>query len=415
MRLLLIAVILNSFIIQGQVYETLPPDYIKTVIFKGNNQRVPGRPVIPLNGSLTLKFDDLRAKVADYYYEIEHFNYDWTKSVLAQNEYMDGFDNLRIRNFSNSITTLQSFTHYQLNIPNKDTRGLKKSGNYLLKIYNANKELVFSRKFLVFKDLVDVPITIRRTRKIDKIDKQQVINFRVGRKDFIFRQPQKTVKTVVVQNRDFFEAKYDLKPQFVNANELVYRYDQEAAFMGSNEYLFFDNKSIRVSNLQIREIRMGKNLYNTYLRTDYPRYTKNYTYNPDVNGSFRVNTQRGDQIDRQADYAKIHFSFSPTRKIKGGEIHLYGRFNNYVIDDTTMLTLNKSTGLYENTLTLKQGFYNYKYVFLDKNGNLDTSYFSGSFDETENNYMVLVYYRDLGARFDRLIGVGKANSRNIIN
>jgi len=415
MRIITFLLLLNFFCTRAQVYETLPPEYIKTVIFKGSNQKVPGRPVIPLNGSLTLKFDDLRAKVADYYYEIEHFDFDWTQSALAQNEYLNGFDNLRIRNFSNSITTLQSFTHYELNIPNKDTRGLKKSGNYLLKIYNADKELVFSKKFMVFKDLVDVPITIRRTRKIDEIDKQQVVNFKIGRKGFIFRQPQKTVKTVVVKNRDFFEAKYGLAPQFVNANELVYRYDQSAAFMGSNEYLFFDNKSIRVSNLQIKEIRMGKKLYHTYLRTDYPRYTSDYTYNPDVNGSFRVNTNRGDQIDRQADYAKVHFSFSPTRKIDKGEIHLYGRFNNYVIDDTTMLTFNESTGLYENTLTLKQGFYNYKYVYLDAEGNLDTSYFCGSYDETENNYMVLVYYRDLGARYDRLIGVGQANSRNIIN
>jgi hypothetical protein len=415
MRLLILFFQLNSLLLMGQVYETLPPEHIKTVIFKGSNQKVPGRPIIPLNGSLVLKFDDLRAKVADYYYEIEHYNFDWTKSVLAQNEFLEGFDNLRLRNFSNSITTLQSFTHYQLNIPNKDTRGLKKSGNYLLKIYNASKELIFSRKFMVYKDLVDVPMTIRRTRKIDNLDQQQVVNFRVGRKDFIFRQPQKTVKTIVVQNRDFFEAKYDLKPQFVNGNELVYRYDQKAAFMGSNEYLFFDNKSIRISNLQIREIRMGKHLYNTYLRTDFPRYNKSYTYNPDVNGSFRVNTQRGDKIDRMADYARVNFSFSPTRDIRKGEIHLYGRFNNYVIDDSTMLTYNESSGIYENSLILKQGFYNYKYVYLDKDGKMDGSYFSGSHDETENNYMVLVYYRDLGARFDRLIGIGKANSRNIVN
>lgn len=416
MRIFLFIILSLSFITaKSQVYETIPPDYIKTIIFKGNNQKVPGRPVIPINGSIILKFDDLRAKVADFYYEIEHYNFDWTKSVLAQNEYLEGFDNLRLRNFSNSMTTLQSFTNYQLNIPNKDTRGFKKSGNYLLKIFNSNKELLFSRKFMVYKNLVDVPVTIRRTRKLDKIDKQQVVNFKVGRDGFIFRQPQKTVKTIVVKNRDFFEAKYDLKPQFVNGNELIYRYDQQAAFMGSNEYLFFDNKNIRVSNLQIREIRLGKDVYNTYLQTNYPRFNEKYTYNPDVNGSFRINTARGNIIDRQADYAKVHFSFSHVRNVKKGEIHLYGRFNNYIIDDSTLMTYNKSNGMYENTLLLKQGFYNYKYVYLKPNGNLDGSYFSGSHDETENNYMVLIYYRDLGARFDRLIGVGQANSRNIIN
>ena len=59
--------------------------------------------------------------------------------------------------------------------------------------------------------------------------------------------------------------------------------------------------------------------------------------------------------------------------------------------------------------------YNYKYVVIDKENTLQEGVISGNFDETENNYKVLVYYRDLGARYDKLIGFGEANSVQMTN
>ena len=64
---------------------------------------------------------------------------------------------------------------------------------------------------------------------------------------------------------------------------------------------------------------------------------------------------------------------------------------------------------------MKQGFYNYKYVVVDKENTLQEGAISGNFDETENNYKVLVYYRDLGARYDKLIGLGEASSVQMTN
>ena len=40
---------------------------------------------------------------------------------------------------------------------------------------------------------------------------------------------------------------------------------------------------------------------------------------------------------------------------------------------------------------------------------------SGNFDETENEYNVIVYYRNYGERFDRVVGVGKGLSQFITN
>jgi len=414
--ILLILITFTSSSIKGQeVYETLPPDFIKTIEFFGSSDEFSGTPIISINETLNLKFDDLTAAENDYYYEIEHYNFDWTPSKLSKNEYLEGFDNIRLFNFVNSFTTLQPYTHYELSFPNENTRGFKVSGNYMLKIFNSNKELLFSRKFIVFENLVNVDITLRRSRNLTYLDKKQVVNFEVGRDDFIFRNPEQTVNTVVVQNNDFNTAIYDLKPQFTQGNRLIYRYDEESSFWGGNEYFNFDNKDIRQGTLRIERVELD-DLYNSFLYPNFLRAGNVYTFYPDINGAFRINTIQGDDIDIESEYAKVHFTLQNSKDLENGEIHLYGRFNNYVLDDSTLMKpLESQPNILTNELLLKQGFYNYKYVFLDKNGNFKEGFISGNHDVTENDYQVIVYYRDIGARFDRVIGTGFGNSENIIN
>ena len=40
---------------------------------------------------------------------------------------------------------------------------------------------------------------------------------------------------------------------------------------------------------------------------------------------------------------------------------------------------------------------------------------SGSHTLTENDYLILVYYRNIGSQFDALVGIGKANSFELQN
>ena len=142
--------------------EVAPPNFIRTVIFSGNSE-FSGTPIIALGESLTLEFDDIIGDEADYYYSIEHFNYDWTPSDLAKSEYLDGFDDVRIGNYQNSYNTLLLYSHYSLQIPNQDTRALLVSGNYMLSIFNENRELVFSRKFMVYEPLTQVEVEVKRS------------------------------------------------------------------------------------------------------------------------------------------------------------------------------------------------------------------------------------------------------------
>jgi hypothetical protein len=397
----------------GQVKEVNPPDYIKTIYFRGNTPESQ-LPIIRLGEYLVLEFDALTGDEEDFYYKITHFNFDWTPSILAQSEYLDGFDNQRIRNYENSLNTYQIYSNYKLTIPNQQTRGFKVSGNYLLSLYNSYDELVFSRKFMIYEDKSNVGVIIKRSRNIQTIEEKQRVEIVISPTGMQFNNPMQTVKTVVVQNNNLNTAINNLKPQFTIGNQLIYRYDAESSFWGGNEYLFFENKDIRAANSGIEAIEL-RDLYHNYLFTNFPRFNRVYTYNPDINGNFLVNNIDAEDSSIEADYAWIHFSLLPDESFKDKDIHVYGNFNNYAIDESTKLTYNKDFKFYETALLLKQGFYSYKYVAVNKDNILEEGAVSGNFFQTENNYKVIVYYRDLGARYDQIIGLGEGSSVNISN
>jgi hypothetical protein len=77
---------------------------------------------------------------------------------------------------------------------------------------------------------------------------------------------------------------------------------------------------------------------------------------------------------------------------------------------------NREKGIYEKALMLKQGFYNYKYTIADKSGKIDgENAIDGNFYQTEDNYFVMVYYRENNQRYDKVIGKGIATSTDITN
>lgn len=409
-------VILSLFLIQPTFSQTAeevePPYYIKTITFKGNTSQSE-LPILNLGERLQLEFDALNGDEADFYYVIEHYNYDWTPSRLVKSRYLDGFDNLRIVNYENSFNTYQLYSHYSLQIPNNQTR-LLVSGNYMIKIYDEDGELMFSRKFMVYEDLAQVGVAVKRSRDVRFIHQKQSVDIGINSLNLRFVNPKQTVKVTIIQNNNLKTAITGLKPQYTLGNELIYKYDTETSFWGGNEYLFFENKNVRGANIGVQSFDL-QDLYNNYLFTDIIRANRPYTYNPDINGNFQITALDTENVDIEADYTVIHFSLQHPEMLSDKSIHVYGNFNNYAITDDTKMTFSPASGFYETRLLLKQGFYNYKYVMVDKNNVLDEGAISGNFDQTENNYKVLVYYRDLGALYDKLVGVGEASSTFITN
>ncbi|GLB52182.1 DUF5103 domain-containing protein [Neptunitalea chrysea] len=390
--------------------EVTPPDYIKTIIFKGPTDDQ--FPVITLSEYFTLEFDDLTASEADYYYKIIHCNYDWTPSNLSKSQYLNGIDDQRITTYENSFTTLQSYSHYTLTLPNTQTR-LSITGNYLLEIYNDYDELMFSRRFVVYKASHGIDVEIKRSRDLNYSTTKQVVHFEISNTSSIIN-PQQQLKTVILQNYNWNTAIKDIKPQYTLGNRLVYKYDQETAFWAGNEYLNFDNKNVLVSGNGVRSIEL-QNIYHTYLYTAERRNNKLYTYFPDINGDFVLNTTNGRNNETEAEYTYVHFSLEYDPYIGFNDVYVFGKFTNYELSEEFKLEKDDHTGLLQTTTLLKQGFYNYKYVIVDSNNNVDYDFIDGNFYQTENSYMVLLYYRGYGDLYDSLIGIGYGNSKYISN
>lgn len=393
--------------------EKIEPSYIATVQFKGVTDQSQ-LPLVRLGERLSLTFDALNGLEEDYYYTITHHNFDWTPSDLAKSEYLDGFDEMRIQTYENSVNTLQIFSHYQLSIPNRDTRAIKKSGNYILSILNKNDELVFTRRFLVIENIATVGVEIKRSRDLSVIDEKQVVHFSINSPDLLLINPKQTVKTLVLQNYKLKTAITNLIPQYTMGNELIYKYDKEASFGGGNEFLSFDNKDERAATNGVRYIELT-DVYENYLYTDIPRYDRPYTYNPDINGNFVVRNVDARNQALEAEYVRMHFNLQYYEDLEDKELHLYGNFNNWTIDGSTYMEYDPASDSYKSSRLFKQGYYDYKYVVVNRDGSIDEGAVSGDFWQTENDYAVVVYFRELGGRYDRIIGTGYANSTTITN
>jgi hypothetical protein len=393
--------------------EVAPPYNIKTISFVQSEQNA--IPIFKLGEGFQLQFDDLFGNDADYYYEITHCDYNWNPTDIPKSEYLRGFDNQRISDYTNSFNTLQIYSHYRLALPNQFTQ-LLLSGNYMLKILNNDKEVVFSRKFVLYEDVVTVPIQVKRARTASNLESKHNLEFTIKSTTITFQNPLKNVKVVLLQNGQFNDAITNIVPQYTIGNDLIYKYDTQTQFWAGNEFLYFENKDIRAANNNVARVDSNNEIYSSYLYRNAARINYPYSVTQDVNGNFVVKNINATNSEVEADYAWIYFSLSaPTFRINK-DIYINGMFNNYNLTPEYKMDYNEKKGIYEKAVLIKQGFTNFQYIVADNKGIVDhENAIDGNFYQTENDYFILVYYRENTDRYDRAIGKGTANSLNIIN
>ncbi|MFM2213091.1 MAG: hypothetical protein RL427_354 [Bacteroidota bacterium] len=412
--LILVALLFFSGTVFSQAEQEVPPPYnIKTITFVQNGQNT--IPVFQLGDTFQFQFDDLYGNEANYYYTLTHCNYDWKPSQLSRNEYLNGFDDQRIQDYTNSFNTLQLFSHYRLTFPNRLTQ-FRVSGNYMIKILNEDKEVVFTKKFILYENLVSVPVQVRRARNLNVYNEKQNLDFAIKSATINFQSPLTNVKVMLMQNGKFDNAITNIKPQYTIGNDLIYKYDAETQFWGGNEFLFFENKNILAANNSIATIDSKGGLYNAHLYTNEARGNKPYTYYPDINGNYIIKKIDAESDEVEADYAWIFFTLSAPNYYGKKNIYVNGMFNNYALTDENKMDYNVEKGVYEKALMVKQGFTNYQYVIADSTKKIEEeNAIDGNFFQTENNYFVLVYYKENNQRYDRVIGKGIASSVDITN
>lgn len=374
-------------------------------------------PIIKLNGAdqLDLNFDDLTGGVRSFSYTWQLCNADWTKTMLSEFDYIKGFTQNRITTYRNSSIALVKYTHYMVTLPESSCVP-SRSGNYLLKVFlnGDTSQVIFTRRVLVVDEKSTVGAQIQQpfNGQIFKTHQKLIFTVNLGNVNIINALQQ--VRVMILQNNRWDNALATLKPTFIRQNSLEYN-SEDAVFPGGREWRWLDLRSFRLQSDRVATAKYNANSTDIFVKPDLNRAPQRLVYYKDYNGMFYNEISESVNYLWQADFANTHFTFVPegNRSIDGQEVYLFGELTNYGLDEKAKMVFNPDKGVYETDLLLKNGYYNYDYVTVDRRGGpASFDYTEGNLWDTENSYTILVYYRGINGRYDELIGVTHINSLN---
>jgi hypothetical protein len=357
--------------------------------------------------NLIFKFDDLSNETKNYYYTILHCDADWNESYILQNEYLDGFFDNPVTDYAPSFNTTMTYINYLIRVPNDDVR-ITKSGNYVLVVYEDQDKdkLVLTRRFQVLEPKVSVAGIVKRATFDPFKGDNQEVDFTIYHENLPILNPREEVKVVIMKNGRWDTAIRDLKPLFIKEHELDYNYDKENVFPGGNEYRYFDIRTRKYTGENVASINFFRPYYHATLMADELRANKKYFPYKEMNGKYVVESQdRVDDYDTECDYFFVHFTLPLEAQLVGGSVNVFGALTSWNANKSNEMTWNYETASYELTLLLKQGYYNYQYVYVPEGSKkADATVLEGSHYETENEYQIFVYYKGISGRYDQLVG-----------
>jgi len=362
--------------------------------------------------TLQLIFDDLSLSSRNFYYTIIHFDAHWQPSPLQQFEYIDGFNEGVIDNYTRSINTIVPYTQYRLQIPNETMRP-RLPGNYLLKVYlNSDpRQVVFTRRFVIFEQLITIESSVRPATLVQFRNTHQQIRFEINTQHYPISNPNRDLRVVILQNGRWDNAIRGVQPRSILGSQLIFDNDNRLLFEAGNEFRRFDIRTLRFRSERVDQIVETHRQKEIFLRPDRIRAFSPYLTERDINGRFEINTHDAADAHLESDYATVHFRLPANQEFPNARVHVIGSLTGWAITPRNQLHFNAGSRAYELSLLLKQGFYNYKYILVDKQTSKATfAETEGNFSITENDYTILVYHRQPGTLFDRLIGISHQNS-----
>ncbi|MFO7851820.1 MAG: DUF5103 domain-containing protein [Bacteroidota bacterium] len=374
-------------------------------------------PIIKLDSDekLILHFDLLGESIETYYYSFIHCDKDWNPSRLYESEYLEGFTENQVQEYEMSFNTTVNYIHYSLVFPNEDV-SFKVSGNYIIKVYPFGEpgNPVLSKRFMISEAATPIRATTSRSKLAGYYETGQQIVFSVNHSSLDIVDPYNTIFSTVLKNGRWDNARKNLKPDFTSSYTLEYNGLSDLnIFPGGSEYRYFDIRSIRYQTEYIKNIENLYGYYHIELKESDNRSARRYFYWEDFNGKYYIAHQEGIDARTDADYVYVYFTL-PSRFPVSNDVYVFGELSNWEFNEGNKMDYNSESGAYECRLLLKQGWYNYMYAV--RNESYSSSIFSkfeGDHYETENDYIILSYYRDPNGRYDRLIGHATVNTLNI--
>ena len=358
-------------------------------------------PVVDLTGaeSIEFSFDEMSHRYNRFTYHITHCDAQWEPSDLIESEYMDGFNDQPVDEWRNSLNTTFDYTHYAITLPNNDV-SLKISGNYRLSIQENGHEVAWFR-FLVSEGKHNISATVSGNTDIDTHKAHQQLDMGISLNGLNVTDPDREIYTVVMQNLRSDNAVINPQPTYNTGNRLTYGHCRELIFPAGNEFRRFEVVNMYDYNMNVDRIAFHDPFYHATLMQD-KRHTA-YSFDYDHNGRYLIRYNQASDSDTEADYLFVHFSL-PGNQIYGGRMYVSGHFNGGNLTSRYEMEYNGLTKAYEATLLLKQGAYDYQYLWVpDGETAGQTLHTEGDWYETKNEYLILLYLRERGSRYDRLI------------
>ena len=361
------------------------------------------RPAIITLGSddrIEFSFDEMSHEYHRFTYHIQHCDATWKPSSgILESDYLDGFNGETIDNWENSLNTTFDYTHYSLVIPNSQV-SLKLSGNYRISIREDGQEIAYFR-FCVTEGKPLLSAKVDGNTDIDSHESHQQLNPTINYGGLTVRDPNTELYTVIMQNRRTDNAVTNPTPTYNAGNRLTYEHCRELIFPAGNEFRRFEVTSRYDINLNVDRISFHDPFYHATLIQDQRRHA--YTFDFDHNGRYLIRYSQAGNSDIEADYMFVHFNLASER-LTGGKLYISGHFNGGNLTSRYEMVYNSQEKAYQATVLLKMGAYDYQYLWVpDGETTGQTKPTEGDWYEAKNEYLILLYYRQRGSRYDRLV------------
>lgn len=372
--------------------------------------------VLSSNDQLELNFDDLDGGVKSYYYSMQLCNADWQPAQMSYFDYVKGYSQVRISTYRMSSISMTKYTHYQAVIPDRNCQPTK-SGNYILRVFlnGDTSKLMFTKRFLVIEPKLDMAIQVTQPYSQMYFQTHHRLQIQLSTKDFDVRYPQQQVKVMVLQNYRWDNNLTLASPTFIKQDLLQYSNETEMIMPAGKEFRWLNLRSFRLLGDRVVRQANTDSSFSMFVKEDQPRLSKQYYFNRDLNGMYINETIENINPYWNADYSKVHFTFNPNSSLPyKSDLVVFGELTNYGKDPNAVMKYNAQKGIYETDLFLKQGYYDYQYALKENiNGRIRFNLTPLEQDawETENAYVVLVYFRQLGGRYDELVAVRQISSQ----
>ena len=350
-----------------------------------------------------ISFDEMSHDVHMYTYSVQ-----MTNSDLLSSEYLQGFTTRDIMDYAHSINTSREYTHYWFEFPNEDMR-LTKSGSYRLTIYEDGDtdKKVAEVDFCVVEPLVQIDASVRASTDIEFNGRYQQIDVDLTMSDERLAMSGKPeeFRIVVTQNNRLDNAVRVEKPTFVEPHRLRYINNKALIFEGGNEYHHFDAFSCFYAGTGIDRVVHELGDYHALLMPNEVTEGQ-YIHEFDSNGRYVVNAERTSDSDTEAEYMWVHWTLPVEKPFFDGSLYVTGDVFNNTLDLHNRMQYDNDAKCYWLTSLVKQGGYDYQYVFVPKSQEKTTTQrVDGSYWQTENEYTIYVWWRPFGSRYDRLVGM----------